>query len=93
MAIKLSDETRKRLIPSIKRYVAENLDQEIGDLGAGLLLDFFTAEVGPSVHNAAVADAQVRLRDYVNDLEGTCYEPEFGYWSSPTGDGVRRGRT
>ena len=80
MAIKLSDDTQQRLIPSIKRYVAENMDEEIGDLGARLLLDFFVTELGPSIYNAAIADAQARLRDQVSDLDGSCYEPEFGYW-------------
>ena len=37
MAIKLSPETRTRLLSSIKRYAAENLDEEMGDLKAGLL--------------------------------------------------------
>ena len=92
MAINLSDETRKRLIPSIKRYVAENMDEEIGDLGAGLLLDFFATELGPSVYNAAIADAQARMGACVGDLEGTCYEPEFGYWNPPSVGDVVRGR-
>ena len=39
MAIRLSPETTRRLLASIKRYAAENLDEEIGDLKAGLLLD------------------------------------------------------
>ena len=91
MAIKLSDETRKRLIPSIKRYVAENMDEEIGDLGAGLLLDFFATELGPSVYNAAIADAQARMGACVGDLEGTCFEPEFSYWNPPTVGDVIRG--
>lgn len=93
MAIKLSDETRKRLIPSIKRYAAENMDEEIGDLGAGLLLDFFVAELGPSVYNAAIADAQARMGVCISDLEGTCYEPEFSYWDPPTAGNVMRGRS
>ena len=39
-AIKMSPETRKQLLASIKRYAAENLDEAIGDLKAGLLLDY-----------------------------------------------------
>ena len=47
MAITLSPETRQRLIASLKRYAAENLDEELGDLKAGLLLDYCLTEIGP----------------------------------------------
>ena len=40
MAIKLSAEATKQLQTSIRRYVAENLDEEIGDLKAGLEKEF-----------------------------------------------------
>jgi uncharacterized protein (DUF2164 family) len=80
MAITLPPDTTKQLLASIKRYVAENLDQEIGDLQAGLLLDFFLKEIGPSVYNRAVHDAQTYIQDRLSDLEGVCYEKEFNYW-------------
>ena len=80
MAIKLTDETRQRLMTSIKRYAAENLDEEMGDLKAGLLLEFFLKEIGPSVYNQAIADAQSYFTDRVADLDGVCHEEEFGYW-------------
>jgi uncharacterized protein (DUF2164 family) len=80
MAIKLSAEARKRLVASIKRYAAENLDEEIGDLKAGLLLDYCLKEIGPSIYNQAIADAQAYFSGRVADLEGVCHEPEFGFW-------------
>ena len=83
MAIVLSPDTKKRALASIRRYAAENLELDIGDLKADLLLDFFLREIGPTVYNAAVSDAQTYLRDRVADLEGACYEPEFGYWPKP----------
>jgi uncharacterized protein (DUF2164 family) len=84
MAIKLSADTRAKALKSIRRYFADQLDQELGELQAGLLLDFVLAEIGPSVYNAAVADAQVFLRDRIGDLEGACFEPEFSYWKHET---------
>jgi uncharacterized protein (DUF2164 family) len=83
MAITLNPEAAKRLQVSIKRYVAENLDQEIGDLKAGLLLDFVLKEIGPTVYNRAIADAQAYFQGRVADLEGVCYEAEFTYWDAP----------
>ena len=80
MAIKLSPETTKQLVASIKRYAAENLDEEIGDLKAGLLLEYCLKEIGPSIYNQAIADAQAYLTGRVADLEGVCHEEEFGYW-------------
>jgi uncharacterized protein (DUF2164 family) len=80
MPIKLSPETIGRLVASIKRYATENLDEEIGDLKAGLLLEFFLKEVGPSIYNQAIADAQSYFTDRVADLDGVRHEDEFGYW-------------
>ena len=80
MAITLQPDTTKQVLASIKRYVAENLEQEIGDLQAGLLLDFFLKEIGPSIYNVAIHDAQTFMQDRLTDLEGVCYEKEFNYW-------------
>src|SRR4029077_13348888 len=80
MAIRLSPETTKRLLASIKRYAAENLEEEIGDLKAGLLLDYCLKEIGPSIYNQAIADAQAYFTGRTADLEGVCHEDEFTYW-------------
>ena len=87
MPIVLSGTARKQSIASIKRYFVEELDQEIGDLKAGLLLEFILKEIGPSIYNAAIGDAQTYLRDRIADLEGVCSVPEFAYWPSSS---VRR---
>jgi uncharacterized protein (DUF2164 family) len=87
VSISLSDDARKQSIASIKRYLSEELDQDVGDLKAGLMLDFILTEIGPSIHNAAIADAQAFLRDRVADLDGACERREFGYWPSAS---VRR---
>jgi len=77
MTVALSAEARKQALSSIRRYCAENLEMEPGDLQAASLLDFFLKELAPAVYNTAIADAQAYLRDRLADLEGTCYEPEF----------------
>jgi len=51
MAIDLSQEVRKQLRASIKRYALENLEQDIGDLKADMLLEYFLKEIGPTVYN------------------------------------------
>jgi len=80
MPIALAPDEKKHALASIRRYFAERLEQDIGDLKAGLLLDYFLKEIGPCVYNRAVSDAQVYFRDRVADLEAACYEKEFGYW-------------
>ena len=81
MSITLPPDTVTRLHASLKRYVAENLDEEIGDLKAGLMLDFVLKEIAPSIYNQAIADAQTYFQARVADLEGVCFEDEFGYWT------------
>ena len=83
MAIKLAKDTRKQSIASIRRYFAENMEEEVGDLKADLLLDFFLKEIGPSIYNHAIADAQAYFQEKTADLDGTCHQPEFGYWEKP----------
>ncbi len=84
MAIVLSADPRKRAVASIRRFFGEQLEQDIGDLKAALVLDFFLAELAPSVHNAAVEHAQAYLRDRAADLDGVCAEPGSGYWHRST---------
>jgi uncharacterized protein (DUF2164 family) len=80
MTITLSDDAMTQSVASIKRYFSEALDQDIGDLKARLLLDFIVKEIGPSIYNGAIGDAQAYFRDRVADLDGACSAPEFAYW-------------
>ncbi len=68
------------MVASIRRYYEQELDEEIGDLQAGFLLDFCLREICPTVYNQAIADAQAWFLGRVEDLEGSLYEPEFDYW-------------
>lgn len=80
MAIKLSKEVEQRLLASIQRYCGENMDEEVGELKAKLLLDFCLREIGPSVYNQAILDAQAAMHDKIAEVETVCYETEFAYW-------------
>lgn len=75
--ITLPDEARKRAAASIRQYFAEEMDLEIGDLKAGMLLDFFLSEIGPTVYNAAIADARAFFEERAADLDAVCYRAEF----------------
>ena len=85
MSIELSQASATRCVASIRRYFDETLDQEIGELKARMVLDFILAEIGPSVYNLAINDAQTYMRDRVADLESACGKEEFGHWPRSTG--------
>ena len=78
--MKLEKDTEEYLLGSIKRFFAEEMEEEIGDLKAMLVLDFCVREIGPSIYNQAIADAQAYFEEKTSDLSGVRYEPEFDYW-------------
>ncbi|MCV2351220.1 DUF2164 domain-containing protein [Paucibacter sp. Y2R2-4] len=80
MSIELSKEARKEAITSIERYFREQMDEPIGNIAAGGLLSFFLEEIGPSIYNQAVADAQEKLQARVLELDIEVHEDEFQYW-------------
>lgn len=90
MTPELTDDATASSIASIQRYFAEELELDIGDLKARLVLEFFLKEIGASVYNKGVADAQTFLRDKLADVESACYAEEFAYWPKAS---VRRGRS
>lgn len=82
MSIEISREATAVAIASIQRYFDENMDEEIGSLGAGALLGFFLKEIGPVVYNKAVGDVQTRLQARIMELDIEVHEAEFQYWQS-----------
>jgi uncharacterized protein (DUF2164 family) len=80
VTIELSKEDRAQAIASIERWFRENMEEKIGNVAAGGLLGFFLEEIGPSIYNRAVADAQERLLARVGELDYEVHEDEFGYW-------------
>ena len=88
--IEISKQTRAAAIASIQRYFEENMTEPIGELPAGLLLNFFMEEIGPVVYNHAIRDAQQRMQQRVSDLDGELYADEFQYW--PKIDKKRKNR-
>jgi uncharacterized protein (DUF2164 family) len=78
--VELSKQAREAAIASVQRYFEENLTEPVGNLPAGLLLDFFIEEVGPVIYNQAITDAQTRMQQRVGDLNGELYADEFQYW-------------
>ena len=75
----LPDDARKLAITSIRRHFKDELDLEVGDLKATLVLDFFLVELGPSLYNIGIADAKAFFAERTEDLGALSLE-EFTYW-------------
>ncbi|WP_342130170.1 DUF2164 domain-containing protein [Hydrogenophaga sp. OTU3427] len=80
MGIALTQADRAQAVASIERYFREHMDEKIGNIAASGLLGFFLEEIGPSIYNQAVADAQERLLARVSELDFEVHEEAFGYW-------------
>lgn len=77
MSVSLPDDARARAVDALRHYARTELDLDLGGLAAGFLLDFVLSEIGPSVHNRALAEAQRHLAARLADLDVELGEPEF----------------
>jgi uncharacterized protein (DUF2164 family) len=82
VSIKLEKETQKQAIDSLQRYFDINMEERIGNLQAAALLDFLLEEIGPSIYNQAVRDAQNHMQHKVQELDIDVHETEFSYWQN-----------
>lgn len=80
LKIELSQSARDEATHSLRQYFAENMAEPLGELPAGLLLNYILEEIGPAIYNRAISDAQTRMQSWVMDLNGELYFPEFPYW-------------
>jgi uncharacterized protein (DUF2164 family) len=71
--IELNEQKRRQLKRAIQEHFVDRHDETIGDLKAELLLDFFIAQLGPSVYNQAIQDATRFMQEKLVDLEGEYY--------------------
>ena len=79
LRIRLTDDRRERMLRSLRKFFAEELDLDLGDLAAARVLDFFAKELGAPVYNQAIQDVRANLQTKLDDLEGEFYEPEEPY--------------
>lgn len=80
MPIELNKDVRAEAIRSLERYFQEHLDERIGNIAAGALLDYVVEEIGPVIYNQAVAEVQERLQARVAELDFEVHEEPFQYW-------------
>jgi uncharacterized protein (DUF2164 family) len=66
----------------LKRFFADDLESELNDLQARLLLDYVLKELGPFSYNRGVQDAEASMRARVEDLSAVCFEQPLTFWQS-----------
>ncbi len=81
MTTELSKQERGDAIASMQRYFRENFSEEIGDMPAGLFLNYVLEEIGPAIYNKAIEDARMRMEQRVMDLPGELFAEGFQYWT------------
>lgn len=66
--IRLTKEQREDFIASLQYYFLREHDEELGHLGAELLLRFILRELGPDIYNQGVQDATRWLMRRIDDI-------------------------
>lgn len=73
----IPDDARTQAVALLREYLANELDAEVGELKATLLLDFIVRELGPTIYNQAIGDARTFLDERLADLGAVCFHAEF----------------
>ena len=85
MTIELTKEAKQTALESLQKFFAENMDEPLGNLVGNSLLNFILEEIGPSIYNKGVADAQERMQARISELDYEVQADEFPYWRKPKG--------
>jgi uncharacterized protein (DUF2164 family) len=74
--ITFSKENRAEIVGRIQRYFRNELDQEIGNMPAELLLGFFSETIGGYYYNQGLADAQAVFGKSLDEINDRIYALE-----------------
>jgi uncharacterized protein (DUF2164 family) len=69
-SFKLDKDKRNRMELKIKEYFSKERDEEIGDLAASMILDFFLKELAPEIYNQGINDSYAYLSYKLEDMLG-----------------------
>jgi len=68
--LELSRSQKAKAIEEIKSFFFNERDEEIGDLAASLLLDFFLQKLAPIFYNEGVKNSIKYMQEQVEDMYG-----------------------
>ena len=66
--IRFSREETVHLVGKLREYFRDELDLELRDLPAEMLIDFLAREIGPAFYNRALYDAQAVVTRKAEDI-------------------------
>lgn len=66
--IKLSKEQQSTAVVKLQEYFEQELDKDLGQFEAEFLLEFIMKEIGSSIYNQALYDAQSLLTAKIEDV-------------------------
>jgi uncharacterized protein (DUF2164 family) len=67
--LRLTDEEREAATLAIRDYFERERDEQLGELAAGLLLDFIAERLGPHFYNRGIEDAQALIARFGDSLD------------------------
>ena len=68
--INLSKEKKEEMVSYIKEYFLNERDEDLGDLAAAMILDFFITELAPEFYNQGILDSYKYMNEKIEDLYG-----------------------
>lgn len=68
--IKIGKEKREDMISEIKNYFYKERDEDLGDLAASLILDFFIEKLSGEFYNQGINDAYLYMNERLEDTLG-----------------------
>ena len=80
MDMEISKDDTAEIVGSLKRFFREEMETELSELQAKMLLRYFFKELAPIAYNKGVSDSEAFLRARLEDLSSSCFEPPFTYW-------------
>lgn len=66
----IAEEAKKEMIQAIKTYFLKERDEDLGDLAAYRIYEFFLETLGPHGYNQGIYDAYKYINDKSEDLLG-----------------------
>ena len=70
---KITREHKQFLVNKIQTYFDAEMSESIGELAAGNLLDFMLKQLGPTIYNQAISDAQIVVKQQMERVEEEIY--------------------
>ncbi|WP_373893454.1 DUF2164 domain-containing protein [Virgibacillus natechei] len=64
----LTKQEKDEMVGSIQGYFEKERDEQIGDLAAMLVLEFFMEEIAPVLYNKGVEDSHAFMTEKLDDI-------------------------